>query len=417
VTSPTAAAPRAYDVEGVRRDFPILSRTMRGKPLAFLDNAASSQKPRAVIDAERRVYEEYYANIHRGVYEFSMRSTEAFEKARSSVQRLLNARSSREIVFTRGTTESINLVASSYGRKHVGPRDEVLISAMEHHSNIVPWQMLCEERGATLRVAPIDASGAIVLPELDRLIGPRTRIISVAHVSNALGTINPIEEIVAIARAHAHGVRVLVDGAQAAPRLPVDVQRLGVDFYAFSGHKAYGPSGAGALYGRLELLEEMPPYQGGGDMILSVTFGKTIYNEVPHKFEAGTPNIAGTIALGAAAEYLMELGLERIDAYESELLAYATEQLSSVPGIEFIGTAERKAGVISFVLEGIHPHDIGTILDYEGIAIRTGHHCAQPVMDRFGVPATARASLGLYNTREEIDRLRAGILKVQETFR
>jgi cysteine desulfurase/selenocysteine lyase len=417
VTSPTTVGRLAYDVESVRRDFPILSRTMRGKPLAFLDNAASSQKPRVVIDAERRVYEEHYANIHRGVYEFSMRSTEAFEKARGSVQRLLNARSSREIVFTRGTTESINLVAATYGRKHVGPRDEVLISAMEHHSNIVPWQMLCDERGATLRVAPIDASGAIVLPELERLIGPRTRIISVAHVSNALGTVNPVEKIVSIARAHAHGVRVLVDGAQAVPRLPVDVQRLGADFYAFSGHKAYGPSGVGVLYGRLELLEEMPPYQGGGDMILSVTFGKTIYNEVPHKFEAGTPNIAGTIALGAAAEYLMELGLERVDAYETELLGYATERLSSVPGIDFIGTAEKKAGVISFVLEGIHPHDIGTILDYEGIAIRTGHHCAQPVMDRFGVPATARASLGIYNTREEIDRLHAGLLKVRETFR
>ena len=406
-----------YDVEAIRRDFPILSRTMHDKPLVFLDSAASSQKPQVVIDAEREVYEEYYANIHRGVYELSMRATERYEAARASVQRLLGARSSREIIFTRGTTEAINLVASTYGRKHVGPGDDVLITAMEHHSNIVPWQMLCEEKGAKLRVAPIDESGQLVLEEFGRLIGPRTRLVAVGHVSNALGTINPIEEIVRIARAHAHGVRVLVDGAQAVPRLPVDVQKLGVDFYAFSGHKAYGPSGAGALYGKLDLLEAMPPYQGGGDMILSVTFGKTIYNEVPHKFEAGTPNIAGNIALGAAAEYLMGIGLEGIDAYELELLEYAMGQLESIPGITFIGTAPRKAGVISFILDGVHPHDIGTILDYEGIAIRTGHHCAQPVMDRFGVPATARASFGLYNTRAEIDALRAALLKVKETFR
>ena len=411
-TSPMAT--RSLDVEQVRRHFPILQRTMHGKPLAFLDTAASSQKPQVVIDAERRVYEEYYANIHRGVYELSIRSTDAYEQARESVRKLLGAASTKEIIFTRGTTEGINLVASSYGRRHVGAGDEVLISGMEHHSNIVPWQLLCEEKRALLRVAPIDDRGQIVMGEFERLLGDRTKIVAVGHISNALGTVNPVERIARLA--HAQGVPVLVDGAQAVPRVPVDVVALDVDFYAYSGHKAYGPSGAGALYGKRELLEEMPPYQGGGDMILSVTFGKTIYNNLPNKFEAGTPNIAGNIALGAAAEYLMGLGLEAIDAHESELLRYATDAISAVDGVELIGTAEKKAGVISFLLGDIHPHDIGTILDYEGVAIRTGHHCAQPVMERFGIAATARASLGLYNTRDDIDQLVVGLSKVNETF-
>jgi cysteine desulfurase/selenocysteine lyase len=405
---------RVYDVEAIRRDFPILSRTMHGKPLAFLDNGASSQKPRIVIDAERRVYEEYYANIHRGVYELSQRSTEAYEQAREAVARLLNAGSSAEIVFVRGTTEAINLVAQSYGRRHVGAGDEVLITAMEHHSNIVPWQLLCEEKGGRLRVAPIDETGTLILEEFERLLGERTKIVSVTHVSNALGTVNPIARIAELCRSR--GVPLLVDGAQAVPRLPVDVQALGVDFYAFSGHKSYGPSGAGALYGRKALLDAMPPWQGGGDMILSVTFGKTIYNDVPFKFEAGTPNIAGNIALGAACDYLRGIGLEAIEAWEGDVLRYAAERLREVPGIEFIGTAKQKAGVVSFLLEGIHPHDIGTILDHEGVAIRTGHHCAQPVMDRFGIAATARASFGLYNTPEEVDRLVAALGKVREMF-
>ncbi len=411
-TSPVATLP--FDVERLRRDFPILRRTMHDKPLAFLDSAASSQKPQVVIDTERRVYEEYYANIHRGVYELSIRSTEAYEQARESVRKLLGATSTKEIIFTRGTTESINLVASSYGRRHVAAGDEVLISGMEHHSNIVPWQLLCEEKRATLRVAPIDDKGQIVMEEFERLLGSHTRIVAVGHISNALGTINPIERITKLA--HGWGVPVLVDGAQAVPRVPVDVRALDADFYAYSGHKAYGPSGAGALYGKRELLEKMPPYQGGGDMILSVTFGKTIYNDLPNKFEAGTPNIAGNIALGAAAEYLMGVGLEAIDSYERDLLGYATDAISAVEGVELIGTAENKAGVISFLLGEIHPHDVGTILDYEGVAIRTGHHCAQPVMERFGVAATARASLGLYSTREDIDRLVAGLQKVKETF-
>jgi cysteine desulfurase/selenocysteine lyase len=411
--SPRATSP-AFDVAQVRRDFPILATTVHDKPLVYLDNAASAQKPHAVIDTERRVYEESYANVHRGVHQLSMRATDLYEGARVKVQKLLNAASHKEIVFTRGTTEAINLVASSYGRKHVGAGDEVLITGLEHHSNIVPWQMLCEEKGARLRVAPLSDAGEVVFDELDRLISPRTRIVSVAHVSNALGTVLPIARIVE--RAHAHGVPVFVDGAQSVPRLPVDVRALGCDFYAFSGHKAYGPSGIGVLYGRADLLSSMPPYQGGGDMILSVTFEKTIYNDIPYKFEAGTPNIAGAIALGAAVDYMTALGLEAIHAYEDELLAYGTERLATVPGLTLIGTAAEKTGVLSFVLDGVHPHDIGTVLDYDGIAIRTGHHCAQPVMDRFGVPATARASLAFYNTREEIDALVLGLHKVREMF-
>jgi len=415
----TAQGPRAaspvFDVARVRRDFPILSSTVHGKPLVYLDNAASAQKPRAVIDAERSVYEESYANVHRGVHQLSMRATDLYEGARVKVQKLLNAASHKEIVFTRGTTEAVNLVASSFGRSRVGAGDEVLITGLEHHSNIVPWQLLCEEKGAALRVAPLNDQGEVVFEELERLIGPRTRIVSVAHVSNALGTVLPIRRIVAAA--HAKGVPVFVDGAQAAPRLPVDVRALGCDFYAFSGHKAYGPSGIGVLYGMSERLSSMPPYQGGGDMILSVTFEKTVYNDIPYKFEAGTPNIAGAIALGTAVDYMTALGLEAIHAYEDDLLAYGTERLQTVPGLKLIGTAAEKTGVLSFVLDGVHPHDIGTVLDYEGIAVRTGHHCAQPVMDRFGIPATARASLAFYNTREEIDALVAGLGKVQEMFR
>ena len=404
----------SFDVEAVRRDFPILSQTVHGKPLVYLDNAASTQKPACVIEAERAVYESYYSNVHRGVHQLSMRSTDAFEAARAKVQRFLNAAHAKEIVFVRGTTEAVNLVAQTYGRKQVRGGDEVLISALEHHSNIVPWQMLCEDKGAHLRVAPINDRGEIILEELERLVGPRTKIVAVAHISNALGTVNPVARIVEIA--HGHGVPVLIDGAQAAPRVGVDVRALGCDFYAFSGHKAYGPSGVGVLYGKADLLEAMPPYQGGGDMILSVTFGKTIFNDIPHKFEAGTPNIAGVIGLGAALDYLAGLGLDAIEAHEDDLMRYATEALSRIPGLSFIGTAQRKAGALSFILEGVHPHDIGTVLDYEGVAIRTGHHCAQPVMARYGIPATARASFGLYNTRHEIDVLASGLQKVREVF-
>jgi cysteine desulfurase/selenocysteine lyase len=404
----------ALDVASIRKDFPILSVTVHGKPLVYLDNAASAQKPRAVIDTERRVYEESYSNVHRGVHRLSMQATDLYEAARGKVQKLLGAASSKEIVFTRGTTESINLVASSYGRAHVGEGDEVLITGLEHHSNIVPWQMLCEEKKARLRVVPLTDEGEVRLDEVERLIGDRTRIVSVAHVSNALGTVLPVRRIVEMA--HARGAVALVDGAQAAPRLPVDVRDLGCDFYALSGHKLYGPTGTGILYGRTDHLVKMPPYQGGGDMILSVTFEKTVYNDIPYKFEAGTPNIAGAIALGAAVDYVTGIGLETIHAYEDELLAYGTGLLSKIDGLRIVGTAREKTGVLSFVLDGIHPHDVGTVLDYEGIAIRTGHHCAQPVMERFGVPATARASLAFYNTRAELDALADGLRKVQEMF-
>jgi cysteine desulfurase/selenocysteine lyase len=404
-------------VEGLARlraDFPILRQKIHGRPLVYLDNAASAQKPQCVIDAERRVYEESYANIHRGVHTLSMRCTEAYEAARGKARRFLNAQRREEIIFVRGATEGINLVAATYGRANVGEGDEVLISALEHHSNIVPWQLLCEEKRARLRVAPINDAGEIVLEELERLIGARTKIVAVSHVSNALGTINPVERIVAMA--HARGVPVLVDGAQAAPHLAVDVRALDCDFYVLSGHKVYGPTGIGVLYGRAALLEAMPPYQGGGDMILSVTFEKTTFNELPYKFEAGTPHIAGVIGLGAACDYVSAVGLERIAAHEQELLRYATESLAQIPDLRIIGTAREKAGVLSFVLAGIHAHDVGTVLDHEGIAIRTGHHCAQPVMERFGLSATARASFGLYNTREEVDALVNGIQKVFEVF-
>jgi cysteine desulfurase/selenocysteine lyase len=403
-----------YDVEAVRREFPILETTVHGKPLIYLDSAASAQKPRAVIEAEKALYESYYSNIHRGVHQLSVLSTDAYEKARGKAQRFLNARESREVIFVRSTTEAINLVAQAWGRKNVGNGDEVLISALEHHSNIVPWQMLCEEREAVLRVAPIDDTGTIDLEAYEKLLSPRTKIVSVAHVSNALGTINPIKKMTALA--HAQGAVVMIDGAQGAPHVPLDVQDLDTEFYAFSGHKVYGPSGIGVLHGKARLLEAMPPWQGGGDMIASVTFEKTTYNVLPHKFEAGTPNIAGTVGFGAALDYVTSLGVAAIGAHEHELLVYGTELLSRIPGLRLVGTAKEKAGVLSFVLEGIHPHDIGTVLDYEGIAVRTGHHCAQPVMDRYGLPATARASLACFNTRTDLEALAAGIRKVQEMF-
>jgi cysteine desulfurase / selenocysteine lyase len=403
-----------FDVEKVRADFPILQQKARGHELVYLDNAATSQKPKAMIDAIVRYYEHENANIHRGVHYLSEIATEEYETARKVVQQFLHAVHASEIIFVRSTTEAINLVAQTYGRTHVATGDEVLITAMEHHSNIVPWQLLCEEKGAKLRIAPINDNGELLLDEFEKLLGPRTKMVSLGHLSNALGTINPLSEIVGLA--HAQGIPVLVDGAQAAPRLPVDVRELDCDFYAFSGHKSYGPTGIGILYGKLALLEKMPPYQGGGDMISSVTFEKTTYNKVPHKFEAGTPDMSGAVGLRAALEYLNSLGMENIEKHEHELLSYATEKVSAIPGIRLIGTAREKAGVLSFVMDGVHPHDIGTILDQDGIAIRTGHHCAQPLMDRFGVDATARASFGVYNTKEEIDALVRGIQKVQEVF-
>jgi cysteine desulfurase/selenocysteine lyase len=410
-TRPTAS----LDVEAVRKDFPILEQRIRGRRLVYLDNAATAQKPRTVLDALLRYYEQENANVHRGVHLLSQRATEAYEGARAKVARFLGAADAHEIVFTRGTTEAINLVAGSYGRTHVGAGDEVLITHLEHHSNIVPWQLLCEEKGARLRVSPIDERGEVELAAFERLLGPRTRLVAVAHVSNALGTINPVAEMVRLA--HARGVPVLVDGAQAVPHAPVDVQALGCEFYAFSAHKMYGPTGIGALWAQRELLEAMPPWQGGGEMIASVSFEKSTWNTVPHKFEAGTPNIAGAVGLGAAIDYLESLGLPRIAAHEEALLAYGTGRLSEIPGLRLVGTARRKAAVLSFVLDGVHPHDAGTVLDQEGIAVRTGHHCAQPVMDRFGVPATIRASLALYNTREEIDALVLGLRQVIEVFR
>ncbi len=403
-----------FAVEEVRRDFPILHQQVYGHPLVYLDNAATSQKPQTVIDVISHYYERGNANIHRGVHFLSEHATEEHEAARRTVQAFLNAADKREIVFVRSATEGINLVAQTYGRKHVGAGDEVLISAMEHHSNIVPWQMLCEEKDAKLRVIPINDRGELLMDELPKLLSPRTKLLAVTHVSNALGTINPLRKIVEIA--HKHGVPVVVDGAQAVPHLKVDVQALDCDFYVFSGHKVYGPTGIGVLYGKRALLEAMPPYQGGGDMIRSVTFEKTLYNDLPYKFEAGTPNIGGAIGLGAAIDYINHLGIDNIAAHEHDLLMYATEALSAIPDVRLIGTAAEKAAVISFIIEGIHPHDIGTILDREGIAIRTGHHCAQPVMQRFRIPATARASFAMYNTRAEVDALVEGIQKVKEVF-
>lgn len=404
----------AFDVGKIREDFPILKQCVHGRPLVYLDNAATSQKPQSVIDTLTRYYAAENSNIHRGVHFLSVAATEAYEHARAKVQQFLNAGHTHEIIFVRQATEGINLVVQTYGRTHVQAGDEIIISAIEHHSNIVPWQMLCEEKGAILRVIPINDAGELLLDAYEQLLGPRTRFVSVTHVSNALGTIVPIQQIIDMA--HRWDVPVLVDGAQAVPHMPVDVQALDCDFYVLSGHKLYGPTGIGILYGKAPLLEAMPPYQGGGDMIRSVTFEKTIYAPLPYKFEAGTPHIAGGIGLGAAIDYVNGIGMREIATYEHELLQYATEAIASVPGLRIIGTAREKASVISFVLEGVHPHDIGTILDQEGIAIRTGHHCAQPVMERFGVPATARASLAFYNTREEIDALVAGLHKVREVF-
>jgi cysteine desulfurase/selenocysteine lyase len=404
----------AFDVDKVREDFPVLKQRIHGKPLVYLDSAATAQKPLAVIEAIRKFYEVDCANIHRGVHELSQRSTAAYEETRSKAKRFLNARAKNEVIFVRGTTEGINLVASSWGRKNVKEGDEIVISALEHHSNIVPWQMLCEEKGAKLRVIPMDDRGELLLEEYEKLLGPRTRMVAVGHISNALGTVNPVRQIVEMA--HRAGALALIDGAQAAPHLKIDVQALDADFYAFSGHKVFGPTGTGILYGKARLLNAMPPYQGGGDMIKTVTFEKTTYNDLPYKFEAGTPNIAGGIGLGAAFDYVTRIGLDRIAAYEHELLVYGAEVLSRIPGLRIIGTARDKAAVLSFVIDGIHPHDIGTVLDRQGIAVRTGHHCAQPVMDRFGVPATTRASLAFYNTVAEIDALAAGLAKVKEIF-
>ncbi|GMU04493.1 cysteine desulfurase [Corallococcus caeni] len=403
-----------FDLARVRADFPILRQEVRGRPLVYLDSAATGQKPQAMLDALTRFYTHDNANVHRGVHILSERATQAFEDARETVRRFIHAKDVREVIFVRGTTEAINLVAATYGRKHVGPGDEVLISAMEHHSNIVPWQMVCDAAGAKLRVIPVDDRGELRMDAVDALLTEKTRLLAITHVSNALGSVNPIKELVA--KAHAKNIPVLVDGAQSVTHFPVDVQDLGCDFYAFSGHKLFGPTGIGVLYGKLAMLESLPPYQGGGDMILSVTMEKTVYNRVPHRFEAGTPDMAGAVGLAAAIRYLEAVGMENVSQHDQWLLAYATDALQSVPGLKLVGTAPRKTGVLSFTLEDVHPHDVGTILDQEGICIRTGHHCAQPLMQRFGVAATARASLALYNTREDVDALVKGLHKVKEVF-
>jgi cysteine desulfurase/selenocysteine lyase len=403
------------DIARIRADFPILTNvTPHGKRLVFLDNAASSQMPQAVIDRLVRYQTHEHANIHRGVHYLSETATRAFEEARKVVQRFLNAREDREIIFTTGTTEAINLVMHGYGRRFIGEGDEIIVTHMEHHSNIVPWQMLCEERGAVLKVAPIDDRGELIVEAYEKLFSPRTKFAAVTHVSNALGTITPIKHLIDVA--HSHGVPILVDGAQAAPHLAVDVQALDCDFYCFSGHKVCGPTGSGALYGKAALLEKMQPFKGGGDMILSVTFEKTTYNTIPHKFEAGTPPIAPMIGLGAALEYLMAIGMDRIAAHEASLLEYATARFEDTSGVRIIGTASHKAAVLSFYVGEVHPHDVGTLLDEEGVAVRTGHHCAQPVMQRFRIPATARASFALYNTRDEVDALVSAVCKVRDLF-
>jgi cysteine desulfurase/selenocysteine lyase len=402
------------DVETLRQDFPILGRVVRGKPLVYLDNAATTQKPQQVIDAISRYYSETNSNVHRGVHYLSEQATLQYEGARQRVAKFLNAESEREIIFTRGTTEAINLVAASFGRKFLHEGDEVILTEMEHHSNIVPWQMACDASGATLRVVPINDDGELLMDQFRQMLNPQTKLVAAVHLSNALGTINPAKEIIELA--HAAGARVLIDGAQAVSHLPVDVRALDADFYVFSGHKIFGPTGIGVLYGKTELLESMPPYQGGGDMIRSVSFQRTTYNDIPYKFEAGTPHIAGAIGLAAALDYVEGVGLERIAAWEHELLEYGTELLQNIPGLRLIGTARQKSSVLSFVLESAHPHDIGTIIDSQGVAIRTGHHCAEPVMHRFGVPATARASVAFYNTRQELEVLASAIHNVNQLF-
>jgi cysteine desulfurase/selenocysteine lyase len=402
------------DVERYRADFPILRTKVNGKPLVFLDNAASSQMPQPVLDRWIRYQTTEHSNIHRAVHYLSETATAEYENARCKVQAFINAAKDREVVFTSGTTDAINLVAHGYGRKFIGAGDEIVLTTLEHHANIVPWQMVAEERGAKIRVVPVNDRGELSIQEYERLLNPRVKLVGVTHVSNALGTVNPVREL--IAAAHRHGVPVLVDGAQAVPHMEIDVQALDCDFYCFSGHKMYGPTGVGVLYGKAALLEKMQPFKGGGDMILSVTFEKTTYNAIPHKFEAGTPPIAAVITLGAAVDYLTDVGVARAGAHETDLLDYATRQVNQLPGVRIIGTAENKAAVLSFIVDGVHPHDVGTLLNEDGIAIRTGHHCAQPVMQRFGVPATSRASFAFYNTMAEVDALVAGIKKVQKVF-
>ncbi len=414
MSSTAAAVTSTFNVDAIRQDFPILSRAVRGKPLVYFDNAATSQKPTQVIETISQYYSEYNSNIHRGVHTLSEEATSAFELARDKCQAFINADSNKEIVFVNGTTDAINLVANTYGQANIHSGDEIIISWMEHHSNIVPWQMLCEQTGAVLKVIPINEDGELIMDEYKKFLGAKTKLVAVGHISNALGTINPIKEIIDLA--HEHNAVVLIDGAQAAPHTSIDVQALDCDFYAFSSHKLFGPTGIGVLYGKQALLEAMPPYRGGGDMIRMVTFEKTEYNDLPHKFEAGTPNIAGVVGLGAAIDYVSEIGLDTIASYEHELLEYATAAALEIDGLRLVGTAKNKASILSFVLDKVHPHDLGTILDHEGIAIRTGHHCAMPVMDKFAVPATARASFAFYNTRHEIDVLMAGIENAKKVF-
>lgn len=403
-----------YNVEAVRADFPILATEVHGKPLVYLDNAASAQKPRSVIDAETGCYERTYSNVHRGAHFLSAAATDLFEESREATRRFINAADTREIIFTRGATEAINLVASSWGRANIQPGDEIIISAMEHHANIVPWHFLREEKGAVLKVAPISDAGDFLLEEFEKLVTPRTKMVAMTHMSNALGTIVPMTDVIRIARSV--GAKILVDGCQAICHSRIDVQALDVDFYVFSGHKIYGPSGIGVLYGKRDLLEAMPPYQGGGEMIATVTFDRITYADLPHKFEAGTPAIAQAIALKPAIEYIAALGIENIGDHEHDLLAYATEQMTAIDGVHIVGTARNKASILSFVMDDAHPHDLATILDRSGVAVRSGHHCAQPLMDRFDVPATARASFGLYNTRAEVDALIAAIHKAKDIF-
>jgi cysteine desulfurase/selenocysteine lyase len=413
--SPPAGLPvPPIDVERIRQDFPLLQQRVRGKPLVYLDNAATSQKPQSVIDAVTRFYTSENANIHRGVHYLSERATDAYDQVREKVARFLNARSSREIIFTRGTTEGINLVAQSYGRPALKPGDDIVITAMEHHSNIVPWQLVCEQTGARLRAAPFNDAGELDMEAFERLLNDRTRLVSVVHVSNALGTVNPVKRVIALA--HDRGIPVMLDGAQSAPHLGIDVQDLDCDFFAFSGHKLFGPTGVGVLFGRESLLERMPPYQGGGDMIATVTLERSTWAQLPAKFEAGTPMIAQVMGLAAALDYVMELGFDRISSWEQQLLSYATDRVIGIEGLRLVGTAAHKASILGFTLAGVHPHDIGAILDDSGIAIRAGHHCAQPVMRHFGIPATARASFAFYNTREEADILADSLMKIRRMF-